>query len=223
MDMTRVQRHGLRARCLHGANAVVLPVLLATGLALGDWLPVSWVDVIGGHDAVDAVHRVLGLVFVGIAALSSAVLWRGTAWLVRELTRFRAGDGRWPLAWLRHALAPGRCAAPFHAGCFDPLERLVLTVLLAATVVVGTSGVYLYFLPPAPSWVFLVAIRAHVYAAWLLIAMLAVHVVAGLGVLPTHRGLARAMFGDGSVPVATARRLWPGWMRTRRDASARRD
>ncbi|HET8765020.1 MAG TPA: cytochrome b/b6 domain-containing protein, partial [Rhodanobacter sp.] len=174
--MTRVQRHGWRARCLHGANAVVLLVLLATGLALGDWLPGGWVAAVGGHDAVDAVHRLLGLAFVGVAVLLSIVLWRGTAWLVRELTRFRAGDGRWPLAYFRHALAPGRRAAPFHAGWFDPLERLVLTVLLAATVVAGVSGVYLYWLPAAPAWVFLVAIRAHVYVAWLLIAMLAVHV-----------------------------------------------
>lgn len=211
MNAPRILRHGRRARWLHGTNAVVLLTLVVTGLALGDWLPVRWVALAGGHDAINGLHRVLGLAFVLAALVVLAALWRGTVWLAATLARFRRGDVRWVGAYFRALLRPARAPAPWHDGWFDPLERLVLALLLSVTVVVGVSGVYLYFLPSAPLWVFLVAIRAHVYGAWLLLALLAVHILAGLGVLPTHRGLARAMFGDGTVPAATAHRLWPGW------------
>lgn len=208
---TRVLRHGLRTRVLHALNALALLVLLTTGLALGDWLPASIVAAVGGHDAIDGVHRWLGLGFVG-AAILACVLWRASArWLARQFTRWHRREWRWPLDYLYHALAPARRRAPSHDGYFDPLERLVLSLLLLAVIVAGVSGVYLFWLPPAPLWVFLVMIRAHVGAAWVAIALLCIHIVAGLGVLPSHRGIARAMFGDGTVPEATARRLWPAW------------
>lgn len=207
----RIYRHGRHARWLHGTNAATMLVLLATGLALGDWLPAALVAVLGGHGVVDGVHQWLGLVFVAAAIVLSGV-WRvRLRFLLGQLSRWRRHDARWPFACLRHALAPLRTPVPWHAGYFDPLERAVLTIMLAAVVVAGASGVYLYWLPNAPTWVFIVAIRAHVVAAWVVIAALACHLLAGLGVLPTHRGLLRAMFGDGTLPLATARRLWPGW------------
>lgn len=212
MMAARVLRHGLRTRVLHALNALALLVLLASGLALGDWLPASIVAVVGGHDAIDGVHRWLGLAFVG-AAILACTWWRAPArWLARQLTCWHRREWRWPLDYLRHALAPARRHAPFHNGYFDPLERLVLSLLLLAVIVAGVTGVYLYWLPPAPLWVFLVMIRAHVGAAWAAIALLCIHIIAGLGVLPSHCGIARAMFGDGTVPETTARRLWPGWV-----------
>lgn len=212
---TRIQRHGRRARALHGANAATLLVLLATGLALGDWLPLSWVAVAGGHDVVDGVHQWLGLAFV-VATIVLAAAWHAPLrFLLTQLREWHRGDVGWPWAWARHALSPQRHAAPVHDGYFDPLERFVLAIMLSAVAVAALSGVYLYWLPNAPTWVFIIAIRAHVTAAWVVIALLACHVLAGLGVLPTHRGLARAMFGDGTVLLATARRLWPGWVERR--------
>lgn len=207
----RLPRHGLRARVLHALNALALLVLLASGLALGDWLPAPLVNAVGGHEAIDGVHQNLGLAFVGAAILASLCFWKSTGWLLRELTRRRRGELRWVWDYLRHLLAPRHHAAPDHAGYFDPLERHVLALLLLAVVITGMSGVYLWWLPPAPTWLFIVMIRAHVAAAWGTLALLAVHVTAGLGVLPSHRGIARSMFGDGSVPLATARRLWPAW------------
>ncbi|MCZ2104613.1 MAG: hypothetical protein LC137_09550 [Burkholderiales bacterium] len=73
----------------------------------------------------------------------------------------------------------------------------------------------LYFAPAHWRWVFVVAVRAHALAGGVLMLALLVHAIAGLGVLPTHRGVARSMFGDGTVPLATARRLWPGWTTSR--------
>lgn len=208
----RIQRHGRRARWLHGLNAATMVVLLVTGLALGDWVPVAWVAQLGGHDVMGGVHQWLGLAFVG-AAVVLAFAWHAPLrFLLSQLRDWHRGDGMWPVAYLRHALAPRREPAPPHAGYFDPLERFVLSVMLAGVVVAGVTGVYLYWLPSLPTWVFLIAIRAHVTAAWVVIVLFACHVVAGLGVLPTHRGLARTMFGDGTLPLETARRLWPRWV-----------
>lgn len=207
----RILRHGLRSRVLHALNALALLALLATGLALGDWLPASLVNAVGGHEAIYGVHQNLGLVFDGAAFLAILCWWKSTLWLLRELAQRPRGELRWVRDYLRHLLAPRRHAAPGHAGYFDPLERRVLALLLIAVAVTGMSGVYLWWLPPAPTWLFIVMIRAHVAAAWSTLALLAVHVTAGLGVLPSHRGIARSMFGDGSVPLATARRLWPAW------------
>ncbi|MBS0211715.1 MAG: cytochrome b/b6 domain-containing protein [Proteobacteria bacterium] len=221
----RVHRHSLRARLLHGLNALVMLVLLFSGLALADALPSPLVNGVGGHDAIDRVHRGLGLAFAGMAAMACAWWWRSAWWLARELTRWRSGEWSWPAAYLRHAFAPARRPVPFHAGHFDPLERLVLSLLLLAATVAAVSGVYLYLLPPAPLWVFLIAIRAHVIAAWGVLALLAIHAVAGSGLLPSHRGIASSMFGDGRLPLDTARRLWPGWteraMRAERDEGRR--
>lgn len=208
---------------LHGLNAAVLLVLVATGLAIGDFVAPWLVARFGGHDVLDDVHQDLGLAFVAAVVLAGCVGWRAARTLACRLCRFRATERAWPLAFARHALAPSRHPPAEHAGAFDPAERVVLGVVLLAVVIAGASGVYLYFLPVAPRWVFLVAIRAHVYSAWVLIVALGIHIVAGLGVLPTHRGIARAMFGDGTVPLATARRLWPGWTRRRSGAGAPRE
>jgi hypothetical protein len=41
--------------------------------------------------------------------------------------------------------------------------------------------------------------------------VLAGHLLVAIGVLPGYRGVWRAMHLAGRVPVATARRIWPGW------------
>ncbi len=216
MAQARIQRHGVRARWLHGVNALALLILLATGFALAGSLPPRWVAWFGGHAAVNAAHRWLGLAFAIAAAALIGALQRATRGLLQHLAQARPRDPGWLAAWLRHTLAPRRYAPTPHDGYFDPLERVVLALLLLATVVTALSGVYLYFLPTAPLWVFVVTIRAHVYGAWVMLGALVIHGIAGSGILPTHRSIARSMFGDGTLPMATARGLWPGW--TRRQA-----
>ncbi len=207
----RIARHGALARVLHALNATIVLLLLFSGLALGDRLPEAWVDALGGHEAFSDLHEWLGLAFVVASALLIGALSRHSAALVRRLAEWRRGDLGWPLAFARHLLRSQRTDAPRHSGYFDPLERLVLIIVLATLVLAGLSGVYLYWSPDAPRWAFVVFIRSHIYAGWVLLGALGLHIFAGLGVLPTHRGILGVMFGDGSLPQATARRLWPGW------------
>lgn len=214
----RIRRHGLRARLLHGLNAAAILVLLGTGLAIGDRFPEALVDLAGGHEALNDVHQWLGLAFAAAVLLAILVLARPAWRLLRELGRIRLRHLAWAVAFLRHLLRPSRHPAPAHEGDLDPAERLVLLVLVVASVLACLTGIWIYFSPAAPRWVFILMIRTHIWSAWVILGALAVHVLAGLGILPTHRGILRTMFGDGTLPTRTALRLWPAW--TRREAAA---
>lgn len=199
---------------LHGLNALVVIVLLVTGLALGDRLPARAVALLGGHLGLDATHRLLGVAFAVALVLLVAALPGRAARLLRDVVRFQQGDWRWPLRFLRFYGRHGGGRAPFHAGRFDPAQRIVFAGIIVAVVVVAASGVYLYCWTPAfplGQVSLAYAIRMHIAAAWLLIACLCVHIIAGGGLPWTHRGIATAMFGNGRVSAVLARNLWPGW------------
>lgn len=219
-------RHGRTARVLHAANAAVVIVLLVTGLALGDVVSARVAGWLGGHERINAAHQWLGLAFAVAMVLLAAALPRRVARLLRDSSRFRRGDGRWIRAFLAYLVAPRLRAPPFHDGRFDPAQRLVFLGILVGIAGVTASGVYLYAWTPAfalGQMSLAYAIRVHIVAAWLLIACLALHIAAGSGLPWTHRGLVRAMFGHGRVPISLARRLWPGWARRQAETEGRQD
>lgn len=214
-----VQRHGLEVRVLHGLNAAIVAVLLVTGLAVGDVLGDGVVGWLGGHVGLNDAHQWLGLGLT--AALGSLVLARPrrSVRLLRDMQHWRRTDWRWPLAFLRFYREPRGHRAPFHDGRFDPLQRLVLVGLVSGLALAGASGIYLYWMPPLGRIYIAWAVRVHVTSSWLLIACLVPHIVAGVGLPRTHRGLLRAMFGDGCVDRSLAEALWPGWVRQHDDDS----
>lgn len=217
---TTLLRHRLGARVLHAVDALLVLVLLASGIALGSWLSPQATALLGGHEALAAAHQKLGLVFV-IAWLLMAA-WAPARWarVLCDVLHFRRRDRRWPVEFLRHYRHPKGHAAPFHDGRFDPVQRLVFLGLIAAIALASASGIALYLAPFGPSalaW----AVRVHGASVGLLLACLGVHIAAGSGVLRTHRGLARAMFGNGQVPVPMAQALWPAWTRHELGAQAR--
>lgn len=204
-------RHGLATRVLHFINALTVIALVLTGLAVAGWFADQVVAWAGGHVAINAVHRVLGLAFVAALVLVALVWPHHVAGLLRDVVQVRVHEVGWPLAFVRYLVRPRDCSAPFHAGRFDPAQRVVFAVLLGALALTAASGVYLYFAPPAGGPLLGWAIRVHILAAWVLIVCIGLHIVAGSGALWTHRGLIGAMFGDGRVSLARARVLWPGW------------
>lgn len=226
MSGSRVRRHGLTARLAHGLNALAIVVLLVTGLALGDWFAPRAVALLGGHVAINGAHQYLGLAVVAALLLVACAWPRRTARLIAALRPLRRGDAGWLVSFARFWWRPTRYVAPFHDGRFDPAERVVLSLLIVALAVDGVSGVYLYVLPNWGRVAFVWAIRSHVIAAWVLLVLVGVHATVGLGVLATHRGITRAMFGDGTVSVSLARGLWPGWAARQApvdDTAVRRD
>lgn len=212
----RIRRHGRWPRWLHGANALAMLLLIGSGLAIGERLPTSWTAMLGGHERLNALHQGLGLALVPAIALLMLLARGGTCRLLRELLHLHRHELRWPLELLRHAARPGHHAAPAHDGRLDPLQRLVMLLLLLSAAIVGVAGMGLFLAADAPRWLLALLIRTHVYVSWLMLGVLALHVLAGSGILPTHRGIARSMFGDGTVSLALAERLWPGWVQAQR-------
>lgn len=208
----RIRRHGRWLRWLHGANVLAMLLLVGSGLATGERLPASWTALPGGHEQLNSFHQGLGLILVLAVALLMLIARGGTYGLLRELLRLHWHELRWPLELLRHAARPDHHAPPVHDGRLDPLQRLVMLLLLLSAAIVGVAGMGLFLAADAPRWLLALLVRTHVYVSWLMLGALALHVLAGSGILPTHRGIARSMFGDGTVPLALAERLWPGWV-----------
>ena len=214
---TTLARHGLGTRALHWLNALVLTVLLVTGLALGDIFANSVVTLLGGHLAVNSVHRLLGMIFATALALLVLLLPGRFRCLLHDTTHFKRDELSWPLDFLRFYLRPARHPVPFHDGRFDPLQRVILAGIIGSVVLACVSGVIIYLAPPLGQLLLAYIIRTHIVATWLLIGFLCVHILAGSGLLRTHRGIATAMFGNGRVAVDLANNLWPGWTRRQTD------
>lgn len=205
-----VRRHGVGARILHAGFAIVILGLVVTGLALGERLGDSLVAALGGHTLVGWVHRQSGFL-VALAVIGAFVFVPATFRLVREMLRFRPGDGAWFRGFTAYCLAPRDRPAPHHDGRFDPGQRIVFLAMVAVVLVLATSGIVMYLVPTGSPTLFGWAIRAHVGAALLLGVSVVVHIIIGSGLLPSHRGVARGIFGDGRVRTALANRLWPDW------------
>lgn len=212
MSEASLMRHGLGTRVLHAINALAVLVLIVTGLALGDVIPGGIAALLGGHLGLNVTHRLLGVAFSLALVLLAVLAPRKVARLIRNVCHMRRDDWRWPFRFGVFLMAPTKHAAPYHDGRFDPAQRIVFGGILVTLAVAAASGVYLYFwtpIFPLGQLSMAYAVRIHIAAAWLLIACLVPHIIAGSGLLWTHRGISAAMFGDGKVPVRLAQDLWP--------------
>ena len=206
-----VQRYGRTARWLHAVVYVAVLVLLATGLWLlagqeGRPSPLSRPT--GLPDTT--VHRWVGWGFTALLALAATVGARAMIGFVRSSLRFRRSDLTWFRRWPA-ALLTGRF--PWHDGRFDPGQRVANLAMLVGFAAVVGSGVAMATLHGGPTFVWLV--RIHRWSTYLLVPLIAGHIVIAAGILPGYRGVWRSMHLGGRLDAAVARRLWPAW--TERD------
>jgi formate dehydrogenase subunit gamma len=120
--------------------------------------------------------------------------------------RFRRSD----LAWFRHwpaAIVTGRF--PWHGGHFDPGQRVANIAMVVAFLAVTASGIAMALLHGGPAFVWLVPL--HRVSTYVLLPLLAGHILIASGVLPGYRGVWRSMHLGGRLDASVARRLWPGW------------
>jgi cytochrome b subunit of formate dehydrogenase len=209
---SRILRNGRRARWLHALVYLTTVFLAYSGIAVLEEGRPALADVLGGHVPAATSHRWVGYGLLVVAALVVVVWWRAAGRFLSDSVEFRRSDGRWLAGYPRMALARRRPApAPHHAGHFDPGQRVFNILLLLALFVLGATGVVLgmpqRFLPAAFAWSF----RIHKLTTWVLIGLVAGHLLLASGLLPGYRGVWRAMHRDGRVPATTAARLWPAW------------
>lgn len=197
-----VKRHDLAARLWHAANAVALLGIVGAGLVLSGVMPGRW---LGGHGVAILVHEDGGIIYIGLVAFAMAMAWARRRQMMNDALRdiFCPGETK-PMGALRRAL--------LSAGRFTLFQRYGFAFMLVAVGLAGASGVYLYYLPPLGARAVALAMRLHVTAAWLFVVWLALHILAGVGVLRSHRGIWRGMWLDGRVSHDLAARLWPRWL-----------
>jgi cytochrome b subunit of formate dehydrogenase len=196
---------------MEGVVAVI--ALVFSGLGLAGLMPDPVTSLLGGHVWFDTMHRLFGLIFSAALMLVSLLVPARTRGLLSDVSGFRRSEVRWPLAFLRFSFHPRQSRPPHHDGRFDPVQRVVFLGLGGSLILLVGSGIVLYFASPYARLILVWAVRVHVFATVVLIVCVCIHILAGSGLLPTHRGVARSMFGNGRVRLSLARRLWPGWAR----------
>jgi formate dehydrogenase subunit gamma len=156
-----------------------------------------------GRSDID-IHERAGWLLAATGA-AGVTLGARAAWtFLRETARVDRGDGRWFVRWPIGALT-GRFER--HDGHFDPGQRLVNLLFLAAFAVTVGSGIALLNTPAGPTFAWLD--RLHRYGTYGLTTLVAAHILIAIGILPGYRAAWRSMHLHGRVPRRTAERLWP--------------
>lgn len=205
-----MQRHAPAVVALHAVVGALVLGLTATGLGLLGVLPTPLLYLLGGHEAALVWHRLLGLTLTPLLVALPVVAPRAGRRFVADATRFCRADLPWVVGFAAHLVRPGRHVVPRHEGRFDPVQRLVFALMLVALGALVVSGAALLVLPGTSITVIAACVQVHETAGWMLVGLVGMHVLAGSGVLPTHRRVGRAMV-DGHVRAVVASRLWPAW------------
>lgn len=215
-----VLRHAGGVRLAHLIFALLIGVLIVSGLGVQESLPAQVVSILGGHVVLATLHHLLGHVLEFLMLLALYFMLARVRGLLSAVMRFHRFEVAWPLAFLRFLLHPHKNSPPWHNGRFDPIQRIVFLILGGSLVVVVVTGLAFDFIPSNFPMLFAWNLRIHIAAAVVLISAVCVHVTVGSGLLSPHRGVARAMFGDGRVRMTVGRRLWPGWTARQVEAEA---
>lgn len=200
-----IRRYNRPARWFHSSTYLVVGVLLLTGWWLlrgGEGEPSPLSDLLEQPDT--DLHRAAGWALAALGAVGLTLGIRASWTFTRETLRVDRGDGRWFARWPRGALT-GRFAP--HRGHFDPGQRLANLVFVGTLVTLIVSGLLLTTLHGGST--FVVVVKVHRYATYVLTPLVIGHILVAVGILPGYRGVWRSMHWGGRVPLATARRLWP--------------
>lgn len=202
-----VERYPRSARRYHTAIYVVTLLLLATGwwlLAGREGQPSPIAQVTGIPDA--RLHTWLGIVLAVVALAPLPFAVRGVVAFAKETLRRDRGDAAWLVRWPRAALT-GRFRR--HDGHFDPGQRIANVAIVGLLLTLVVSGLGLIAVHAGP--LFAALNLVHRLATFAFTAVIAGHIVVAAGILPGYHGSWRSMHLGGRLPLATARRLWPGW------------
>lgn len=207
-----IRRHSGGVRLAHVTLAVAVGWLILSGLGIHENLPAWAIHTLGGHVLLVTSHRWLGYVLAAALLLALIFLRHRVRRFLGAIVSFHRADAAWLPGLLRSFVHVRDGRLPWHAGRFDPLQRLAFLILIGSLVLLIGTGIAVNFIPASSArMAFVWTLRTHLTTAWVFITVVGVHVFAGLGILPTHRGVIRAMFGDGRVTLKLSRRLWPGW------------
>jgi cytochrome b subunit of formate dehydrogenase len=206
--VSSLERYGRKSRWFHAGVYVFTLVALGTGLWIyfGQEGHASWLArLVNRPDIV--VHEDAGWVLLALIAAVVIFGFRGIATFVVESLRFRRGDVAWIREWPQAAFT-GRFRR--HTGHFDPGQRVANVILALGLVAIVASGTALVFVHGGQWFVRLAFI--HRWTTFVLVPVIAGHIIVAAGLLPGYRGVWRSMHWGGRIRRETAARLWPGWL-----------
>lgn len=209
-----IRRHRRSTVAAHALLAASMLALAVTGLMIDADASSRLVAMLGGHERMVTWHRWVGIAATAALAATIVVAPGNIARLITHAVRFRRADFAWVKTAARAVARPNAYRLGFHDGRFDPMQRVVFIAMGLSLFLLAATGVAISLAPRHMAALVGASVRIHDAASWLFLVAIISHIVAGSGILPTHRGAARAMI-DGRVRQGTADRLWPAWTKRR--------
>jgi formate dehydrogenase subunit gamma len=199
--MRYLERHTRWQRAIHGATALLMVLMMLSGLALFHPALFFLSDLFGGGTWNRILHPFLGIV---LAICFLLLFLRFVAF-----NGFTGDDGKW-LRQLGDVLAKRDARLP-EIGKYNAGEKLVFWGFTLCVVVLVVTGFLLwdaYFARGLPVGLRRLAAVAHALFAWAAVLLLIVHVYAAIWVRGTMRGMT-----DGRVTAGWAWKHHRKWFR----------
>lgn len=197
MTSKYIDRFNTWERVLHWFVTVTFFTLLLSGLGLYSRLFTGYFNLFGnGHNAI-LVHKISGVLFF---ASSLLFFWHNRS----RVTDFNQDD----LEWVRHAGGYlSRKEIKLKVGKFNAGQKLFGVFIAAATLILGITGIFIWFPTDFPRWIVQLSLMLHGLMFVGSIMFVVVHVYLGsIG----NPGTAEAMLW-GKVTRSWARHHHPKW------------
>jgi formate dehydrogenase subunit gamma len=187
-----VVRFGGAERALHWLLAVTFLAMMATGLIL--YLPV-FAQLAANRPLWKGIHLGAAIAFWAGLVLLLPFGHRQLRATARQIDRFDRDDGRW-LAW-----AVTRRGAEPAQGRFNAGQKLNTAIVAGLLVVFTVSGLLMYLQESDAAFRGTSAIRAHDWATWLAVPLVAGHLYLAV----VNRSTRHSLRG---IVLGTVRRDW---------------
>ena len=210
----RIQRHSKQARWTHGITVVCCILLCISGLFV-------FVPPLGhaiGADAVFVIrmsHRVLGVLFVAVPLVSAIAAPKGVAHIFKNLfARWDSDDKKWMILFFPYLFMAKWIHMPDQSEVKSG-QRFADGMLWLFGFEMAVTGVLLLLGSTLFSFGSAYGVILFLHdLGFLMIAVFGMaHIFLGGGIFQPYRGMAKLMWGDGTVSESDALYHWGHWAR----------
>ncbi len=205
----KILRISFLGRVFHFSHVILTFLLILSGLKI--YYPKLIFEV--PPEWIIMAQEVLGLAWVTLPLAALALRFRSTVHFLSEYTRWTLDDLVWLVKFVPGLIRPDKYHLPLIKTKINPGERLVGASMIAVSSALAVTGLIRVWGDWVSPGLLVRAEAIHRVSFLLLLLFLAGHITVGLGILPSYRGVARAMFGDGQITLSLAGRHWPYWTR----------
>lgn len=208
--MRRIQRQSSSARFIHWVHTISCLLLFYTGLAL--YVPAlnGMSVVFGGLQNSRLVHHYSGFVFVTVPIVMILANWGGFTHFMKEMFTWDGKDDTEFMKKFPVYLFNAKTELP-PQGKLKSGQKFADWFILASALLIAISGIIMYFDATFSRILVQWMHPLHELSMIVLGVFLLMHIYMGAGIFEPYRGMARAMFGDGTVSTGQAEYHWKKW------------